>query len=112
MFTAGHRGDLPVLQQTGTVPTCGPSTSRRWSNCDRPAEAGRSDWFRLAAEAEATDDVPVALDIVVADVVQKSPATADQLEETTTGVVITLVHLEMLGEVNDALAQYGDLHLG
>ena len=67
---------------------------------------------RLAAESEATDDLPVALDVIVADVVEQSPTTSDQLQETTTGVVVSLVNLEMFGEVDDALTEDGDLYLG
>lgn len=73
---------------------------------------GETNGYRLAAEAEATDDLPVALDVVVAYVIEKAPASADQLQEATTGVMVALVHLQMLGEVDDALAQYGDLHFG
>jgi hypothetical protein len=74
----------------------------------RPKPGG-ANGYRLAAEAESTDDVPVALDVVVSDIVEKSPATADELQETPSGVMVTFVHLEMLGEVDDALAQNGDL---
>ncbi len=66
---------------------------------------------RVAAKAEATDNFPVALDVVVADVVEKSAAASDQFEETPPGVMVALVNLEMLGEMDDAFAQDGDLHL-
>jgi hypothetical protein len=81
-------------------------------NCDRPAGAGRETDGLLAAKSEATDDLPVALDIVVADVVEKATTAPDELQEPTACVVVSFVDLEMLGQVNDALAQDGDLHLG
>src|SRR5664279_2813085 len=75
-------------------------------------EPGGASWNRLAAEAEAADDLAVALHVVVADVVEEAAAAADELQEPAPGVVVALVHLEVLGQVDDALAQDGDLHLG
>ena len=45
-------------------------------------------------------------------VVEKPPTPTDQLEEPAAGVMVTLVDLQVLGQVHDALAQEGDLHLG
>jgi hypothetical protein len=74
-------------------------------------EPGGENGPRLATKAETTDQFTVALDIVVLHVVKEATPTSDELQEPTTGVVITLVDLEVLGEMDDALAQNGDLHL-
>src|SRR5688500_6037868 len=68
--------------------------------------------LRLSAQAEFADDLPVPLDVVLLDVVEEATATTDELHQAPTGVMVALVHLEMLGEVVDALREDGDLHLG
>ena len=65
-----------------------------------------------AAEAEVCNDLAVALNVNTLDVVEHATATADDHQESTTAVVILLVHLEMLREVGDALGHERDLHLG
>ena len=104
--------DRPFLLHAGTVPTCRPPAVAGGEIATARPKPGGATGDRLAAEAEATDDLPVALDVVVADVVEQPSATADQLEEATAGVMVALVHLEVLGQVDDALAQDGDLHFG
>lgn len=39
-------------------------------------------------------------------------ALTDQDEQTTTGVVVVLVRLEVLGQVGDPTGEHGDLDLG
>jgi len=41
-----------------------------------------------------------------------SSSLAHQLEQATSGVVVLLVGLEVLGELTDALGEERDLHLG
>ena len=48
---------------------------------------------RLATQAELGDDRPVALDVVVADVVEQAAAAADQHQQATPAVVVLLVDL-------------------
>ena len=66
----------------------------------------------LAPEAEASDDRSVPLDVVALHIVEQSTPTTDHHEQTTTGVVVVLVSLEVLGEAFDALGEEGDLNLG
>src|SRR5205814_531032 len=56
-----------------------------------------------AAQAEASNQGPVALDVVVADVVEQPATTADQHEQTPTAVMVLLVDLQVVGELVDAL---------
>src|SRR5262249_35248543 len=65
----------------------------------------------LAAQAQLGDELTITLDVVVAYVVEQSTSATDQLHQATAGVMITLVNLEMLGQVGDTLAEDGDLHL-
>src|SRR6478672_8773315 len=53
----------------------------------------------LPAKPEAGDDLAVALDVVLAHVVEEAAPAADQLHETPAGVVVAFVHLQVLGEV-------------
>ena len=64
---------------------------------------------RLATNAESTDQSAVALDISALHVIEQAATLADELHETTTGVMITLVDLEVLGEMGDPVRQ--DRHL-
>src|ERR1700716_700983 len=74
----------------------------------RMVRAGR--WS--AAEAEALDQGPVARNVDRGQVLQQPAATADQQQETPPGVVVVLVHLEVLGQVADPLGQQRNLRLG
>src|SRR5579863_717390 len=76
---------------------------------DRSADPGVA---RLAANAEPADDRPVALDVVAPHVVEQPATATDDLHQPAPGVVVALVHLEVLGEERDALGEERDLHLG
>ncbi len=65
----------------------------------------------LATQAEALDERTVARDISVMQVAQQALATADQRHQTTTGVVVMLVLLEVFGQVKDALGEHRYLDL-
>ena len=54
----------------------------------------------------------VFLDVAVLDVLQEAAALADEHHEATLRVLVLLVHLQVLGEVADALREDGDLHFG
>ena len=66
----------------------------------------------LSTKTEATDEAAVALNVVVPDVGQKTTATTNEAHETAAGVVVTFVHLEVPGEVVDALGEKRNLDLG
>src|SRR5580693_6572607 len=66
----------------------------------------------LPSNAETADDGAVALDVVLADVVEQPAAMTDELHQASTGVVVPFVLLEVLREVVDPAGQQCDLHLG
>ncbi len=72
----------------------------------------KTELYRLLTDAEARDDLAVALDVGLADVVQKTTTTTHELEQTTTRVVVLLVRLEVRREVDDPLGQQCNLHFG
>lgn len=63
----------------------------------------------LFAEAEAGDYFAVPVDVAAVEVAELAPPLTNKLEETTTGVIVVLVRLEVRGEVLDALRE--DRHL-
>src|SRR5438067_5157045 len=72
----------------------------------------RASWIRLsAAQAEAGDQRPITLHVVVADVVEQPATTPDEHQESPPTVVVLLVDLQVVGELVDALGQQRDLHL-
>src|SRR6185312_2517014 len=65
----------------------------------------------LAAQAELLDEGAVALEIVLLQVVQKATATADELQQPATRVVVVAVRAQMLGQLVDPPGEHRDLHL-
>ena len=63
-----------------------------------------------APETEFCDDGSIALDVVVGEIVEKTTTASDEHQEPSATVVVLLVHLEVLGEVIDALTEKSDLH--
>ena len=68
-------------------------------------------WLDVVADTELLDESAVLFDVAILDVLQHAAALTDEHHETTTGVVVLHVGLEMLGEVADALGQDSDLNL-
>lgn len=72
-------------------------------------------WFpprtASATQPEALDERAVAGDVDLRDVLQQATATTHEQQQTAPRVVIVLVHLEVFGEVLDALGQQRDLRL-
>ncbi len=66
----------------------------------------------LVADTQAGSNASVPFNVVVPHIVEEPPAPADELHESPAGVVIALVHLQVLGQVRDPLRQQGDLNLG
>src|SRR5690606_30604881 len=66
---------------------------------------------RLAAQAETLDQLPVAVDVLVGEVLQEPATTADQQQEAAAAVVVVLVLLQVLGQIVDAARQQRDLDL-
>src|SRR5258706_14423229 len=65
----------------------------------------------LLPELQRRDDVAVAIEIRLLEVIQRSPTLADNLKKPTTRMVILLVSLEVLGELIDSLAEKCNLLL-
>ena len=65
----------------------------------------------LPTETEALDYRVIFVDIAALQVIQKFTTTGDHFEQPATRVVVFFVHLEVLGELIDALREQCDLHL-
>src|SRR4051812_47109237 len=66
----------------------------------------------LAAQTELGDEGAVALEVVLAQVVEQATTLADEHEQAATAVVILLVLPKVLGQIVDARRQQGDLDPG
>jgi hypothetical protein len=64
----------------------------------------------LLPETQPGDDASIAIHIAFLQVIQQSPPLADKLQEPPAGMVIFLVHLEMLRQILDAGTEEGNLH--
>ena len=64
----------------------------------------------LLANPEAADQFRIAVGVLALEIVEQTPALADQLEQAAARVMILRVNLEMLGEIVDAIAEQRDLH--
>src|SRR4051812_35847861 len=74
-------------------------------------DAAPSYWIRLsAAQAEAGDQRPITLYVVVADVVEQPATTANEHQESPSTVVVLLVDLQVVGELVDPLREQRHLH--
>jgi hypothetical protein len=62
-------------------------------------------------QAEACDQRAVMLNIVLRDVVEQAAALADHQHQPTTAVMITLVNLQVFGQVRDPLGEQRDLDI-
>src|SRR6185503_9555183 len=105
---AGLRSKPP-----GTCP--GATTEDRRRHGRRRASSSgvlRTGPFWSAAYAEPLDEGAVARDVDLAQVLQQAAAPPDEQQQATTAVVVVLVHLQVLGEIADALGQQRDLRLG
>src|SRR5215813_8860630 len=67
---------------------------------------------RLLTNAEGIDETAVTVDALGLQIVEKTAALADELEQPAARVMVLGVHLEMLGQVRDPLRQERDLDLG
>src|SRR3954470_10046123 len=67
---------------------------------------------RLLTQAERAHDFAIALDIGALQVIEKPTTLSHELQQAAARVVVLLVHLEVLGQVLDALAEQRNLNLG
>src|SRR5579872_379810 len=70
------------------------------------------DAIRLATYAETPDQSSVTLHVAALHVIEQPATLADENHETAAGVMITVVDLEVLGEMRDPVRQESDLDLG
>src|SRR5437867_2549457 len=66
----------------------------------------------LLPDSELIDDRAVALLVGLLQVVQKTTAAADELQQAATAVMILRVRFEVFGQVADAVREKCDLHFG
>ena len=66
----------------------------------------------LASDTEALDESTVTVDVDTREVAEQTTTTANEQKQSTTRVVVVLVFLEVLGQIEDALGEHGDLNLG
>jgi hypothetical protein len=66
----------------------------------------------LTPQAKTIDNLVITLNVYALEIVQKTPALRDHLEQAAPRMVIFLVRLEMLGQLVNALAEQCDLNLG
>ena len=66
---------------------------------------------RLSTKTQFLENRLVAVDLRVSEVVQELTPLPDFFEETSAGVVVCFVDLEMLGKLLDFLGQKSDLNL-
>jgi hypothetical protein len=71
---------------------------------DRPA-------IRLLPQSETGDGRPIAIDILIAEVCQEAPPSANQLQESASRVMILPVLSQMVSQTVDPLGQQGNLNL-
>src|SRR5688572_28064087 len=92
----------------GMVPfhDAGPDGPADAGPCERPAEPfGTAGQTCLAAQTELADQRRVAAFILALEIVKQAAALGDESKQTTAGMVVLLVVLEVLGQVLDALGK-------
>jgi hypothetical protein len=73
---------------------------------------GGAEALWLATNTETTNKGAVTLNVTVLHVIEQTTALSNELHEATSGVVITFVHLQVLGEMRDTVRQNRDLNFG
>ncbi len=66
--------------------------------------------IRLLAQAEAGDQLTIAVDVLALQVVEELATLAHHHQQTTTGVMVLDVSLEVAGQIVDAGGKQSDLH--
>src|SRR5262245_5772247 len=79
---------------------------------NRLRPSSRSPGEELSPAAQLRDQFSVSLHVLALEVVQKSPAAPDQLEQAAPRVMVLRMRPEVLRELVDALREERDLDLG
>lgn len=66
----------------------------------------------LPTQAVNGENCTIALDVVLANVVEEPTTLTDHHEQTTASVVVVLVGLEVVVEIRDPRSENGNLHFG
>lgn len=66
----------------------------------------------VVANTELLDECAVLFDVALLDVLQEAATLTNELHQATTGVIVLLVGLQMLGKIANALGEDSDLDLG
>jgi hypothetical protein len=65
---------------------------------------------KLPSQSQGFDNRPVALNILVFDIIQESAALADQHQQSSSGMVIFGMNLEVFRQIRNAVRNKADLH--
>jgi hypothetical protein len=66
----------------------------------------------LPTNTETADDLSIAVDVFLDQIIEQSSSFPNQFQQTTPGVMILLMGLEMFREVLDPFRDNGNLDLG
>jgi hypothetical protein len=66
----------------------------------------------LASQSQVGNELQIAIVLCAGQIVQKSAAAADHLEQSATRVIVVLVAPQVLGQSIDAVGEQSDLHVG
>ena len=102
---------MPTRRKEGKEGQPGPSTAVPGRQREGRASQGGGAPAGLAAQAEAGDELLVAGEIGVAQVIQQAPALADHDDQAPARVVVGLVALKVPGQVLNPLGEEGHLNL-
>ena len=69
-------------------------------------------WNILLTDTQLGDQSTVTVDILLCQIVQHLAALTNHHQQTTAGVVVMLVHAQVIGQLVDASGQDSDLNLG
>lgn len=66
--------------------------------------------FELSSQTEGFDNGAIPLNILVFDIIEQSPASADQHQKSSSGMVVFGVNLEMFRQIGYAVRNEANLH--
>ena len=78
----------------------------------RKGDGVRRPFKKLLTDTQLGDQSTVTVDVLLCQIVQHVAALTNHHQQTTTGVVVMLVHTQVIGQLVDASGQNGDLNLG
>ena len=112
LFPRVARGRLVPVRPKKATYVILPQDAALYPHLHPHTPPGRLTARRLAAQAEGGDQLAVAIDVLVAEVVEQAPALAHHHQQTPARVVVLAVFAEMLRELRDARTEQRYLDLG